>query len=84
MVKGLRESHPEELFPGTTDTAMEERERLGEVPQLSRVAQIYETSLRYQTLQEHEAGWNCFVHAPLLALAHELSRYGTGLDTANM
>ena len=68
----------------TTDAAMHNRERLGQAPPLSRVKRIRKNSCECCAVQAHEPGWNCYVHTPILDLAHELSNFEATLRTVNM
>ncbi|KAL9108747.1 MAG: hypothetical protein Q9227_006543 [Pyrenula ochraceoflavens] len=63
--------------PGYHDT-------IGRAPSIDDVVRIKKKTHKCQELQEHEAGWNCMVHFPLLELAREFSAHANDLYVANI
>ena len=64
--------------------ATPKRDSWGRTPDLDSVEHIQALTQKCQKRQDHEPGWNCFVHAPILDMAHTLSRNGGTLGISNM
>ncbi len=61
-----------------------QRDKNGTVPDLATVVKLCAKTNDCSRVQEVEACWNCFVHAPIANLALDLSIYKEQLRVANM
>ena len=64
--------------------ATDVREELGQAPQFEAVEDIQEATRECLERQDHEPGWNSFVHGPMLRMARTLSRHSKHVGVANM